>query len=39
MNDLYEEAIEADSQLHIQAEEISKKHKEADLNINILTTD
>ncbi len=39
MNDLYEEAIEADSQLHIEAENISKKHKDADLNINILATD
>jgi len=39
MYDLYIEGLEADTQLHIQAQEISKKHKEADLNINILTTD
>jgi len=39
MFDLYKEGLEADFQLHIQAEEISKKHKDADLNINIVTTD
>lgn len=35
--DIYNEALEADSQLHIEAEKISKKHKDADLNINIIT--
>ena len=35
MNDLYIELLEADSQLHIQAGKISKKHIDADLNINI----
>lgn len=39
MYDLYIEGLEADTQLHVQAQKISKKHKEADLNINILTTD
>lgn len=39
MYDLYDEAIEADFQLHMEAENISKKHKDADLNINIVTTD
>lgn len=36
MNDLYIELLEADSQLHIQAGKISKKHIDADLNINIV---
>lgn len=39
MYDLYKEGLEADFQLHIQAEKISKEHKDADLNINIVTTD
>lgn len=39
MYDLYKEGIEADSQLHIEAEKISKKHKDADLNLNIVTTE
>lgn len=36
MYDLYKEGLEADFQLHIQAEKISKMHKDADLNINII---
>lgn len=39
MYDLYKEGLEADNQLHIEAGNISKKHKDADLNINIVTTD
>ncbi len=39
MYDLYIEGLEADTQLHVQAQEISKKHKDADLSINILSTD
>jgi hypothetical protein len=35
MYDLYLEGLEADSQLHIDAEKISKKHKDPDLIINI----
>ncbi len=38
MKDLYNEAIDADFQLHIEAEKISKRHKDADLNLNIVTT-
>lgn len=37
--DLYKEGLEADFQLHIEAEKISKKHKDADLNINIVATE
>lgn len=37
MYDLYNEGLEADSQLHIEAGNISKKHKDPDLNINIIT--
>jgi len=36
MNELYNELLEADSQLHMQAEKISKNHIDADLNINIV---
>lgn len=39
MNDIYNEAIEADFKLHIEAEKISKKHKDPDLNINVDTVD
>lgn len=39
MNDLYNEALEADFQLSLEAERISKKHKDADLNINIVATE
>lgn len=39
MNDLYLEGLEADFQLHIEAEKISKKHKDPDLIININTAD
>lgn len=38
MNYIYNEAMEADFQLNIEAEKISKKHKDADLNLNILLT-
>lgn len=38
MYDLYKEGLEADSQLSLEAEKISKKHKDADLNINVITT-
>lgn len=37
MYDLYKEGMKADFQLHIEAEKISKKHKDADLNLNIVT--
>ena len=39
MYDLYKEGLEADFQLHAQAEKISRKHKDLDLNINIVTTE
>ncbi len=35
MHNLYDEGIEADFQLHIEAQKISKKHKEADLSVSI----
>ena len=37
MDNLYNEFIETDFQLHIEAENISKKHKDPDLNINIIS--
>ena len=37
VRDIYDEALEADSRLHIEAEKISKKHIDPDLNINIIT--
>lgn len=39
MYDLYLEGLEADTQLHIEAENISRKHKETDLIININTAE
>lgn len=39
MYDLYKEGLEADFQLSLETEKISKKHKDADLNINIITTE